>query len=444
LTSRVLTIPRFYSQILNNERDIFVYLPPSYDSNDDAAYPVLYMHDGQHMFAQNRLGESWNVHRTLDRLIAEGKLREIIVVAVSSLSHWERLSEYFHEVPSAKGAFPSEWSGELYESFLIDEVKPYIDRTYRTLPDRQHTGMIGSSAGGLLTYHIGFRRSDVFGLLGIMSPFFFHTVWEGSQGTEIPIYERFTSKPPVRIWLDMGGAEGLLTVSQARRVAEPMLANGFEAGRDLAFYFDPEAAHTQQAWGNRLHAPLLYMFGNAAGAPQAIRVYGRTKIGLRGIHARLYPNVEYDNGFVMSLLEAEYEVDQPEIATVEANGSVIARRVGVTTATVRYAGLQTSFSLEVVPEITETVQIDITVEVPPDTPVDDRIYAGFEIPKVGDGLYRGSFVLPRDLKFDVPLINHLGRYEAKPANRRFSTENDASLHFVINEWEMGRVDTSSE
>ncbi|MFF2481356.1 alpha/beta hydrolase-fold protein [Paenibacillus sp. NPDC058071] len=434
MASRVETISHFYSKILNNERDIFVYLPPSYDRNASEDFPVLYMHDGQQMFAQDRFGESWNVHQTVDRLIGEGKLDEIIVVAVSSLSHWQRLSEYFHDVPSAKGAFPSEWSGMLFERFLIEEVKAYIDRTYRTLPDRKHTGMIGSSAGGLLSYHIGFRRPDVFGQIGIMSPFFIHTIWEGANRTEIPIYEQFAAKPPIRIWLDMGGAEGLLTVSQARQVADEMIGNGFKPDSDLAFYFDPEAAHTQQAWADRIHAPLLYMFGRT-GTPQDIRIYGRTKIGLRGLKVRLYPNVEYDSGFVMSLLEADYVVENPEIAIVEADGSVIARQLGTTNVTVRYAGLHATIQIEVVLEVTETVQLDVTVEVPPDTPKDDRIYTGFEIPRVADGLYRGSFVLPRDLKFDVPLINQFGRYEKQAVNRRFSTENDASLHFKIEEWE---------
>ncbi|MBJ6360658.1 alpha/beta hydrolase-fold protein [Paenibacillus sp. GCM10012307] len=434
MTSRIETIPGFSSRILHTERDIFVYLPPGYDANPGVAFPVLYMHDGQYMFAEDRFGDSWNVHKTLNRLIGEGNLEEIIVVAVSSLSHVQRLSEYFHDVPSAREAFPSEWSGALFEQFLIDEVKTHIDRTYRTLPDRQHTGMIGSSAGGLLSYHIGFRRPDVFGKIGIMSPFFFYTVWDGAQRTEIQIYESFNTKPPIRVWLDMGGAEGLLTVSQARSVADEMIGNGFKAGHDLAFFLDPEAAHTQQAWADRIQAPLLYMFGKT-GTPQSIRLYGRTIIGLWGLKVRLYPNVSYDSGFVMSLLEAEYDVANPDMATVAADGSVTAYQIGTTEVTVRYAGLQSTVALEVVPEIKETVQIDITIEVPLDTPKDDRIYAGFEIPKAEDGLYRGSYVLPRDLKFDVPIINEFGRFEKNYVNRRFSTENDASFHFKIAEWE---------
>ncbi|REK74347.1 alpha/beta hydrolase [Paenibacillus paeoniae] len=435
MTSRIETISRFYSRLLQNERDIFVYLPPSYDTDLTASFPVLYMHDGQHVFAHDRFGQSWNVHMTVDRLIEEGRLDEIMVVAVSSLPHRERLSEYFHDVPSARGAFPSEWNGSLFERFLIDEVKAHIDRTYRTLPDRQHTGMMGASAGGLLTYHIGFRRPDVFGQIGIMSPFFFHTVWEGEHRSEIPLYEQFPDHPPIRIWVDMGGAEGLLNVSQARRVADEWIEAGVKWGRDFAFYFDPEAAHTPQAWSDRVHAPLLYMFGKL-GTPQTLQVYGRTKIGLRGVKARLYPNVQYDSGFVMSLLEAKYDVAYPGIATVEADGSMIAHHKGTTQVTVQYAGLQSTLTIHVVPEVTETVTLDITVEVPLDTPKDDRIYAGFEIPKAGDGLYRGSFVLPRDLKFDVPLINQYGRFEKNAFNRRFSTENDASLHLKIKEWEL--------
>ncbi|MFC5700741.1 alpha/beta hydrolase [Cohnella faecalis] len=447
MESKIITLSNVYSKNLNNVRDIFVYLPPSYDISITDRYPVLYAHDGQHIFAADHKGGSWNVHATVDRLSRESLMREIIVVAVSSISD-QRVSEYFHDNPGVSETFHAKCSGEVYERFLVEEVKPLIDNTFRTLPDRDNTAIIGSSAGGLVSYHIGFRRPDVFGHVGILSPFFVHTVVKEAESaleqnedpiSKLPIYEKFSTKPPIRIWLDIGGAEGLLMVEDVREAADRLVDQGFKPGNDLMFLLDPEAGHTQQDWANRMASPLLYFFGRI-GKPASLEMLGRRKIGLNGRSACLYPNVTYDSGFRTSLLEAEYSVDRPEILSIASDGRVTPLSIGEAKITVRFGGLEHSVGIEVVQELSDRVEIEFSVEVPPSTPVNAPIHAGLEIPKKKDGLYQGRFQLPRDLIFDVKVSRGFGFHEKRGSSRRFSTSESQSLHFVVEEWEPDELD----
>lgn len=98
-------------------------------------------------------------------------MREIIVVAVSHVED-ARIAEYMHANPDGHNIFNTTNQGELYETFLVREVKPFIDSTYRTLTEKEHTALMGSSAGGLVSYNIGFRQPETFGMIGALCPFF--------------------------------------------------------------------------------------------------------------------------------------------------------------------------------------------------------------------------------------------------------------------------------
>lgn len=216
--AKIVTLANVHSKLLGNSREVYVYLPPSYAESKNRRYPVLYAQDGQHMFASDAKGDSWEMHQTAERLSREGRMEEVIIVAVSSISD-QRGSEYFHNHPGVREAFHTTCKGELYERFLIEELKPMIDARFRTLTDREHTAIIGSSAGGLVSYHIAFRRPDVFGQVAILSPFLVHAVVnKQGDGTnqqepliEQKVYHSFPVKPPsLRVWVDIGGAEGLI------------------------------------------------------------------------------------------------------------------------------------------------------------------------------------------------------------------------------------------
>jgi predicted alpha/beta superfamily hydrolase len=150
---------------LENQRDILVYLPPSYES-ESRRYPVLYLHDGQNLFdAATSFAGEWQVDETMEALSEEGL--EAVVVGIPNAGA-ARLDEYspFHEENYGGGL------GDQYLAFITQAVKPLIDTDYRTLPGREHTGIMGSSMGGLISLYAFFRHPEVFGFAGALSPSF--------------------------------------------------------------------------------------------------------------------------------------------------------------------------------------------------------------------------------------------------------------------------------
>lgn len=205
----MLVHPQVWSPQADNDRDLLIYLPPSYWVSE-RHYPVIYMQDGQNLFdtATSFVGVEWGVDDTLQALSAEGL--EAIVVGVPN-SGERRLNEY---TPPA-----NQWwrgTGDQYVAFLVDTLKPLIDRDFRTMTDRSHTGIFGSSLGALISLYAFFTRSDVFGFVGAMSP----SLWVG-RGL---ILEQVRESPVVlgRIYLDNGTHE-----PSAQRLADLLHVKGY-------------------------------------------------------------------------------------------------------------------------------------------------------------------------------------------------------------------------
>lgn len=187
------------SEVLNTNRFIRIYVPPGYAEGAER-YPVLYVHDGQNAFST--VGPhvafgwgNWELDRTADRLIAERKMRPIIMVAIDCGA--SRYREY-------RGPAPGNVDNSAYQRysrFLMEELKPKIDREYRTLTDARNTGMIGSSMGGICSVALAWEHPNVFGkaasLSGafqVESKFFVQKVVGNYSG----------EAKPVRIYLDSG------------------------------------------------------------------------------------------------------------------------------------------------------------------------------------------------------------------------------------------------
>ncbi len=161
----VLALPQLWSPHLQNARDILVYLPPSYETNPERRYPVLYMHDVQNLFdAHTSYAGEWQVDETLEALSRAGL--EAIVVGVFNAGEQRRIE--YNPFPSRFGP----GKGEAYLRFLVETLKPLIDADFRTRPERPYTGLMGSSMGGLISLYGFFNFSDTFGLAGVMSPAF--------------------------------------------------------------------------------------------------------------------------------------------------------------------------------------------------------------------------------------------------------------------------------
>jgi predicted alpha/beta superfamily hydrolase len=248
VVGNIIQLDKVWSPQLENERDILVYLPPSYDEGE-LHYPVVYMHDGQNLFdeATSFSGE-WEVDETLERLSRRGL--EAIVVGIPNLGE-ERLNECcpFDEAEQADAR------GELYLAWIVETLKPLIDRSFRTLPDRVHTGMMGSSMGGLITLFAFFRYPEIFGFAGVMSP----SLWFAERA----IFPCLEEAPyvPGRLYLDVGTAEGEGVLEDARRMRDLLVQKGYRLGEDLLYIEEEGAEHTESAWAGRAKIAFRLLLG---------------------------------------------------------------------------------------------------------------------------------------------------------------------------------------
>ncbi|MBK1440174.1 alpha/beta hydrolase [Parapedobacter sp. ISTM3] len=156
----------WYIPQLDRHRKIWIYLPEDY-ATSGKRYPVLYMHDGQHLFdeatSQGRIGPiEWGVDEVIDTAA-----EKCIVVAINHQTDYKDRVPEFYFRPNEE--YP-EVEGPRYLQFIVETLKPYIDSHYRTLPSKAHTGLAGSSLGGLITLYGGLAYPDVFGTLGVFSP----------------------------------------------------------------------------------------------------------------------------------------------------------------------------------------------------------------------------------------------------------------------------------
>lgn len=237
----------FHSKYLRFDRRVIVWMPPSYQQSQTARYPVLYMHDGQQIFdpQTSTWKQDWQVDEWCTQLIDEGKLREIIVVAVYSTE--DRFVEYN---PSLAG-------GE-YTRFFLEELKPFIDREYRTLPDRANTAVAGASMGGGISFYMAWTHPEVFFGAACLSPAFrFH---DDSRLFEIV---RHTAQiPDTRFFFYCG-----LGDPTEQELAEGMYAmadllreRGFGSSRILTTE-DPAGQHNEMAWAKHTPEWLRFLFG---------------------------------------------------------------------------------------------------------------------------------------------------------------------------------------
>jgi predicted alpha/beta superfamily hydrolase len=242
---KLTIVPGFASPQLHNSRSLRIYLPPSYGENTAKRYPVLYMHDGQNLFDARTAayGVEWRIDETVNRLVATGQMDEVIVVGIDNTP--DRIPEY---TPCCD---PKYGGGKLeaYQAFIVDTVKPYIDKTLRTLPDRENTAIMGSSLGGIASVYIAQRHPEVFSKAGGVSSSFW---WNNGLLTSSPPHV------PVKFYLDAGTRDDGLEDSVKMRDA--MLAQGYKANQDLYFYKAEGGSHNEASWAARVDKPLAWFF----------------------------------------------------------------------------------------------------------------------------------------------------------------------------------------
>ena len=249
-TGRLVRLPGVASRELGNRRDLLVYLPAAY-ATGTTRLPVIYMQDGQNLFdPATSFASDWGLGRTLDALSARV---ETIVVGVTNMGE-ARLDEY-SPVADAQG---HGGKGDRYLAFLTETVKPMIDATFRTRPEREATGIAGSSMGGLISLYAFFRQPKVFGFAGMLSP----SLWFADQAALRFVEE--AAYVPGRLYLDVGLLEGEGPVADARVLRDRLIEKGYRADVDLRFVEDPDGAHNEAAWGRRFRGALPFLLGRGA------------------------------------------------------------------------------------------------------------------------------------------------------------------------------------
>lgn len=248
------------SELLQGTRTLRVWLPPGYGASD-ARYPVLYMHDGQNLFdAATSFAGEWRVDETLTELIEQGRVVPVIVVGIDN-SGVNRVVEYTpvrHTVRRGDESRELGGGGDAYVSMIVDEIKPRIDAMFRTKPDARNTLLAGSSLGGLISLHAAMTRPGVFGAIGAVSP----SLWWGEGELIARIEQDASPLDGVRIWLDMGSAEGSTDASgQNPHVADTRrLAGALEhAGVPHQLEIIKGGEHNERAWSDRFAEIARYL-----------------------------------------------------------------------------------------------------------------------------------------------------------------------------------------
>jgi predicted alpha/beta superfamily hydrolase len=272
LTGNVEFINGFESDIVD-DRNIDIWLPEGY-SESDQRYRVLYMHDGQNVFnpATSYNGNDWMVDEAMTELVATGEVEPAIVVAVWN-NGAKRFPEYMPQKPAEvmnreeirKGVMA--YAGvpiisDDYLRFLVEELKPYVDSTYRTRPEPEFTSIMGSSMGGLISLYAISEYPDVFGSAACLSTHW--TVENGLGEAYISQVEAALPDPEShKIYFDYG-TEGLDADYEPgqMKVDTLMLNRGYIKGENWMTLKFEGHDHKEQYWAMRIKEPLRFLLND--------------------------------------------------------------------------------------------------------------------------------------------------------------------------------------
>ena len=249
LKSRLRLHQQFPSEVMDEKRDFIVYLPPQYEAEPNRRYPVLYLQDGQNLFDPDTSfipGKYWRVGESADELIMAGMIEPLMIVGIYNSGRY-RINEYTHVEDKRLGG----GRADAYGQMLVEELKPFVDHHYRTLPGIENCGLGGSSLGGLVSMYLALRYSWAFGKLAAMSP----SVWWRNRAI-LKTVAQIKGKPELRIWLDIGTKESQRALPDARALKTALVKKGWKLGEDLCYSEVEGGHHDEVAWSQRV-APLL-------------------------------------------------------------------------------------------------------------------------------------------------------------------------------------------
>ncbi len=267
----VRVIENFPMRRLKRLRSLRIYLPPDYERNKNR-YPVIYMHDGQNLFDEDTstFGDIWNVQNVLDGLYNEGKNNGIIVVGIDSDSNL-RFLEYSpwknksmeESMPNVELTHLPGGGGFRYIDYIVNELKPYIDKNFRTLIDRDNTAICGSSMGGFISLAAGIKYQEVFSKVAALSSASFFAEKELRN-----LIVDTGRKLPMKIYMDVGTRE--TSNPEVTEFPEIYIRSNkaiYKTFKDIGFNDDEVkfkvvegAIHNEREWAKRFPDIIEWLF----------------------------------------------------------------------------------------------------------------------------------------------------------------------------------------
>lgn len=250
---------KFFIPQLNRTRKIWALLPHDYRETEKT-YPVLYLQDAQNLFNEGSPFGNWEIDQKMSILTEYGR-GDVIIIAIENGSE-DRIKEYVLDNES----ITQNAEGKKYIRFLADTLKPYVDSVYRTKPEREFTGIGGSSLGGLISIYSGFLYPEVYSKLMIFSP----SLWINPENN----YPQMNFKNPydIKVYMYGGEKEGSEMTERIHLFEETM--EGWEHSLSLQFTFkisiNPEGRHQEFYWSQEFPRAMEWLFFDTQEDPKLL------------------------------------------------------------------------------------------------------------------------------------------------------------------------------
>ena len=232
---------------LNKTRRIWALLPHDYEESTET-YPVLYLQDAQNLFNEKAKYGNWEIDKKL-AVMSEYKIGKIIIIAIEHAEH-ERIVEY-----NVGKTLLGVGQGKKYIRFVTDTLKPFVDKNFRTKPEREHTGIGGSSMGGLVSIFSGLMYPEVYGKLMIFSP----SLWVIPKMDFSHI--DFSEPADTKIYLYAGGDESATMIKHVKRFKKEMIDNEFVTSKlKINLSINMLGKHNETYWSDEFPKAIEWLY----------------------------------------------------------------------------------------------------------------------------------------------------------------------------------------
>lgn len=235
-------------------RNLVIYIPPSYVKYK-AKIPVVYVQDKESLFDYNK----YNTLEKLELMFKNKALKEFLLVGIESKKRIDEYTPWYSKALVEKGE-DFGGKGKEYLSFIVEELKTYIDGKYNTKNDKENTGIIGASLGGLISLYAAYIYPNIFGKIGAISP----SLWY--EGFIDFMKEQDLQVSDNKLYMDVGSQEGLtketmqkFMVKRVQQGYKILLSKGFTK-KNSKLILDKGAVHGEEAFTRRFPYALQWLF----------------------------------------------------------------------------------------------------------------------------------------------------------------------------------------